>query len=58
VHRDINLTGIVGLGPDLAGWLGPHGRETLGGRPFGDSAAPPPPAPGESVLVEHTPLAA
>ena len=27
VHRDINPTGIVPPGPDLAGWLTPHGRE-------------------------------
>ncbi len=36
VHRDINPGGIVPLGPDLAGWLTDHGREALGGRPFGD----------------------
>ena len=33
VHRDINPTGIVPLGPDLSGWLTPHAREELGGRP-------------------------
>jgi putative glutathione S-transferase len=26
VHRDINPTGIVPRGPDLSGWLSPHGR--------------------------------
>ena len=41
VHADINPTGIVPEGPDLAGWLTPHGREALGGRPFGDGTPPP-----------------
>jgi glutathionyl-hydroquinone reductase len=44
VHRDINPTGIVPRGPDLSGWLTPHGREQLGGRPFGDGAPPRAPA--------------
>ncbi len=35
VHRDINPTGIVPLGPDTTGWTTPHGRERLGGRPLG-----------------------
>ncbi|NJC71139.1 glutathione S-transferase family protein [Planosporangium thailandense] len=56
VHRDINPTGVVPVGPDLAGWLTPHGRETLGGRPFGDGTPPPPPRPDETVPAEHTPL--
>src|SRR5919112_2179592 len=43
VHRDINPTGIVPAGPDLSGWLSAHGREELGGRPFGTGTAPPPP---------------
>jgi putative glutathione S-transferase len=58
VHRDINPTGIVPAGPDLSGWLTAHGREELGGRPFGDGTQPPPPAPEETVPREHTPLAA
>jgi glutathionyl-hydroquinone reductase len=45
VHRDINPSGIVPAGPDLAGWQTPHGREALGGRPFG--AGTPPTAPAE-----------
>ena len=49
VHRDINPTGIVPAGPDLRGWLTPHGRESLGGRPFGDGTPPPPPSPAETV---------
>ncbi|MFF0229115.1 glutathione S-transferase family protein [Micromonospora sp. NPDC005252] len=54
VHRDINPTGIVPLGPDLSNWVTPHGREALGGRPFGDGTPPPPPA--EPVDPAHTPL--
>jgi putative glutathione S-transferase len=40
VHRDLNPSGIVPAGPDLAGWSSPHGREKLGGRPFGDGSPP------------------
>jgi len=40
VHRDINPTGIVPRGPDRTGWLTAHGREALGGRPFGDGTPP------------------
>jgi putative glutathione S-transferase len=40
VHRGINPTGIVPKGPELANWLTPHGREELGGRPFGDGTPP------------------
>ena len=58
VQRDLNPTGIVPLGPDLANWLTPHGREALGGRPFGDGSPPSPPAPAETVPVEHTAAAA
>ncbi len=43
VHKDVNPTGIVPLGPDLANWHTPHGRESLGGRPFGDGTPPGPP---------------
>lgn len=53
VHRSINPSGIVPLGPDLSGWLDPHGREQLGGRPFGNGTPPPPPPPGETVPPEH-----
>ena len=53
VHRDINPTGIVPAGPDLSGWLTPHGRESLGGRPFGDGTPPPPPVPAEVVPPGH-----
>lgn len=50
VHTDINPTRIVPLGPDLAGWTTPHGREQLPGRPFGDGTPPGPPAPAEVVV--------
>jgi putative glutathione S-transferase len=53
VHRDINPTGIVPDGPDLSNWLTPHGREQLGGRPFGDGTPPAPPVEQEVVPVEH-----
>ena len=49
VHADINPTRIVPKGPDLSNWLTPHGRERLGGRPFGDGTPPGPPAEGERV---------
>ena len=58
VHRDINPTGIVPAGPDLSGWLTPHGRESLGGRPFGDGTPPPPPPAAEVVPAPHTPAGA
>jgi glutathionyl-hydroquinone reductase len=53
VHADINPTRIVPKGPDLAGWLTPHGREALGGRPFGDGTPPGPPVDGELVPPGH-----
>lgn len=49
VHTGINPTGIVPLGPDLSGWLTPHHREELGGRPFGDGTPPGPVPPAEEV---------
>ena len=49
VHKDINPTGIVPVGPDLSGWLTAHGREALGGRPFGDGTPPDAPDPDEAV---------
>jgi putative glutathione S-transferase len=53
VHTSINPTRIVPAGPDLSGWLLPHGRETLPGRPFGDGTPPGPPPPGERVPERH-----
>ena len=52
VHKDINPTQIVPKGPDLASWLTPHGREDLGGRPFGDGTPPPAPRDDELVAAE------
>ncbi|ALG08761.1 glutathione S-transferase family protein [Kibdelosporangium phytohabitans] len=49
VHTMINPTGIIPSGPDLSGWLTPHGREELGGRPFGDGTPPGPPPEAERV---------
>ncbi len=53
VHSDINPTGIVPAGPDLANWLVPHGRESLGGRPFGDGTPPGPVRDTERVPAGH-----
>ena len=49
VHKNVNPSGIVPLGPDVSGWLTPHGREQLGGRPFGDGTPPGPPPADEQV---------
>ncbi|MCU1688319.1 MAG: putative glutathione S-transferase [Jatrophihabitantaceae bacterium] len=53
VQSDINPTGIIPLGPDPSGWLAPHSRQQLGGRPFGDGTAPGPPSQGETVPEAH-----
>lgn len=42
VHTDINPSQIVPDGPDLSNWQTAHGREALGGRPFGDGTPPDP----------------
>ncbi|MEW1657350.1 MULTISPECIES: glutathione S-transferase C-terminal domain-containing protein [unclassified Streptomyces] len=55
VHSGINPTGIVPLGPDLSGWLTPHHREELGGRPFGDGTPPGPVRAGEEVPISGRP---
>lgn len=34
VHRNVNPTGIVSVGPDLRGWTTEHHREELGSRPL------------------------
>ncbi|MEV0174299.1 glutathione S-transferase C-terminal domain-containing protein [Streptomyces sp. NPDC050803] len=52
VHTGINPTGIVPLGPDPSGWLTPHHREQLGGRPFGDGT-PPGPVPREERVPDR-----
>ncbi len=53
VHSDINPTRIVPSGPELSGWLTPHGREALGGRPFGYGTPPGPTRDGEQVPPGH-----
>jgi glutathionyl-hydroquinone reductase len=53
VHKNLNPSGVVPAGPDLANWLAPHGREQLGGRPFGDGTPPDPPPAAEAVPAEH-----
>ncbi|MEZ5238372.1 MAG: glutathione S-transferase C-terminal domain-containing protein [Microthrixaceae bacterium] len=53
VHLDLNPSGVVPAGPLLANWLEPHGREALGGRPFGDGTPPGPPPPAERVPEGH-----
>jgi len=55
VHTDINPTQIVPAGPDLSNWLEPHGRDALGGRPFGNGTPPGPPPPDEAVPAAHGP---
>lgn len=42
VHTGINPTAIIPRGPRDPGWHTPHGRATLGGRPFGDGTPPSP----------------
>jgi glutathionyl-hydroquinone reductase len=49
VHTGLNPTQIIPVGPDPSGWLTPHHREALGGRPFGDGTPPGPPPEAERV---------
>ncbi|MGY1644536.1 glutathione S-transferase family protein [Geodermatophilus sp. SYSU D00703] len=55
VHADINPTRVIPQGPDTANWLTPHGREELGGSPFGDGTPPGPPSEEETVPADHGP---
>ncbi len=55
VHTEINPRRVVPKGPDLTWMLEPHGRESLGGSPFGAGTAPGPVAPGEAVPAGHRP---
>ena len=55
VHKDINPTQIIPSGPDTSNWLTEHGRESLGGSPFGDGTPPGPVADGEEVPPDHGP---
>jgi putative glutathione S-transferase len=56
VHTSVNPSQVVPAGPDLSGWLTPHRREELGGRPFGDGTPPGPPHPAERVDPAGTPV--
>jgi len=56
VHTGLNPSKIVPDGPDLSGWLTPHGREALRGRPFGDGTPPGPPPAAERVAPGHGPV--
>ena len=47
VHRSVNPSGIVPVGPDVSNWMSQHDREELGGRPFGQGTPPGPPPEGE-----------
>ena len=49
VHTGVNPTQVVPNGPVLSEWALPHGREELGGRPFGDGTPPGPPPPAETL---------
>ena len=49
VHSSVNPSGVVPRGPDTSVWLSAHGRESLGGRPFGEGTPPGPPPAGERV---------
>ena len=55
VHKDINPTQVIPDGPDTSNWSTPHGREELGGSPFGDGTPPGPPSTEETVPREHGP---
>lgn len=58
VHLDLNPTGIVPAGPELANWADPHDRDRLGGSPFGGGTPPPPPRADEVVPARHNPALA
>ena len=53
VHTGLNPPQIVPAGPDLSGWLTPHNREEMAGRPFGDGTPPGPPPEAERVAPGH-----
>lgn len=56
VHTDVNPTQVVPVGPDLSNWGTPHGREALGGTPFGDGTPPGAIPPAERVPRDANPL--
>ena len=49
VHTSINPTQVVPTGPDLRPLASAHGRDALGGRPFGDGTPPGPAPEGERM---------
>lgn len=56
VHKEVNPTQVIPLGPDLSGLLSAHGREELGGSPFADGTAPAPLVGDERPPVGSNPL--
>ncbi len=48
VHTDLNPTRIIPVGPETD-WAAAHGREALGGSPFGDGTPP----VGDDALVRY-----
>lgn len=56
VHAELNPRGIIPVGPQLDNLLSPHGREALGGAPFGEGTPPGPVPAGERVPPGHNPL--
>ena len=56
VHADINPTQIVPRARTSPAGSQPHGREDLGGRPFGEGTPPGPPSAEETVAAGHNPL--
>ena len=56
VHRNVNPSGIVPAGPSLDDWMSDHGRDDLGGRPFGHGTPPAAPPLAEQVDPGHAPL--
>ena len=57
VHEDINPTGVIPKGPDLANWLEVPGRESLASSgPFLDGTAPGEVRAEERVAAGHNPL--
>lgn len=55
VHTDLNPTRVIPKGPVLDGWRTAHGREALGGTPFGDGTPPKPVASAEAVPAANNP---
>lgn len=55
-HTDVNPTRIVPEGPNLETWLSDHGREKLGGSPFGDGTPPAERPASERIQTGHNPL--